>query len=219
MRPAAAAPTTAAGSGGASGAPVAAPTPGRGGEGLGAGDARPAPRVNLAVGMRIDASARERTGPGPDLTWRAHPLRQHPARSAVFGVVAAAVLAAAAAVGGPWGLVLAAAFMLMPGAPYLLPTTYRLDAEGVAMHNPFAADRKPWARFAAYREFPDAVQLLFDTSNPRGWLLRGHLLYFAGNRAEVMAAVRRHLAPGTGPGPARMPPPPAGAGLPGTPAR
>ncbi len=156
----------------------------------------------------------------PDgLTWHAHPLRQHPRRTGVFCAVAAAVLAAAAAAGGPWGLLLAAAFMLVPGAPYLFPTTYRLDAEGVAMHNPFAADRKAWKRFAGYREYPDAVQLLFDASNPRGWLLRGHLLYFAGNRAEVMSAVRRHLAPETAPAPARTPPPPAGGRPRGTPGR
>jgi hypothetical protein len=149
-------------------------------------------------------------GPTRSLTWRAHPLRQHPGRTAAFCLVAAGVLAAAAEAGGAWGFLLAAAFMALPGAPYLFPTTYRVDAEGVAMHNPFAADRKAWARFTGYREFPDAVQLLFDASNPRGWLLRGHLLYFGGNRDEVMAAVRRHLAaPATALDPAHRPPPPA----------
>jgi hypothetical protein len=154
-----------------------------------------------------------------DLTWRAHPLRQNPARSAAFCGIAAALLALAAWAGGLWGLVLAAAFTLLPGAPYLFPTTYRLDAEGVSMRNPFAADQKPWERFAAYRAYPDAVHLLFDPSTPRGWWLRGHLLYFAGNRAEVMAAVRRRVAPATDPAPARTPRPPAGGRPRGTPVR
>jgi hypothetical protein len=153
------------------------------------------------------------------VTWRAHPLAQQPARSAAFGVLAAAVWALAAWAWGPWGLLLVAAFTVLPGAAYLFPTTYRLDAAGVSLGNPFASDCRPWSRFVAYREYPDAVQLLFDDATARGWWLRGHLLYFNGNRGAVMAAVRRRLPAATGPAPARTPPPPVAGPPPGTPAR
>ncbi|HVB09448.1 MAG TPA: hypothetical protein VNM16_03665 [Bacillota bacterium] len=120
------------------------------------------------------------------------------------------MFAIAAWVGGLWGAVLAAAFLVLPAGPFLFPTIYGMDERGVALSNPLASDRKPWSRFVAYRQYPDAVQLLFDPSNPRGWWLTGHLLYFNGNRDLVMATVKRHLAPqATRPAPAHTPRPPA----------
>ena len=133
--------------------------------------------------------------PPPEvLEWRAWPLVNRPAASGtliifILAVSAYSVVSFGHAVYG----VIAMIVLFGAVADFLLPTGYRLDAEGVTVRLPFQTKRRKWDEFK-YLATGAKVMLLtnsadLDSRSAR----RGQLLRAPDNLDEVRAFVARHL--------------------------
>jgi len=131
------------------------------------------------------------------LVWDYHPFRHWQRRGRLFFALAAmaAIWVLAYLWLGPPGLLLSMAFTILPSAVQIFPTRYVLTERGVRLINWVSRDRQRWSAFESYVLYRDAVQLLFNQRSLRGWLLKGHLLFFAGNKDEVVELVNRFVRP------------------------
>lgn len=133
------------------------------------------------------------------LTWTAHPARRRPDQLAL---IAAVVLISAWVVlvtlRSPFLALLAAIFLVIATAPFLLPTHYRLDDTGVEQRRLGGGRRfRPWTELRRLQIGPGAA-LVSPFARP-SWMdrHRGVILYFDGLDAEgkagVIATLRQHL--------------------------
>ena len=131
-----------------------------------------------------------------DLRWTAHPARTRP--QDVF-LVAAVVL------GSAWlvmetlgsGLLagLAAVFLVVSVAPFLFPTHYVLDDDGVEQRRLWSRRRRAWSDLRRVQVGPGAA--LVSPFARRSWMdrHRGILLYLDGaDRERVLAVLHERIA-------------------------
>lgn len=151
------------------------------------------------AGDRLRTAARgERGGAVPGggeealLAWAVHPLRTFRRRSLFLLLLPVAWVAFLRA-GGPTALFLSVAFSLLAVSGYLLRTEYVLTREGVRVRNALTSEFRWWRDFACFREYPDAVQLLYRRRSLRDALLHGMVLFLAGNRDDVVAVVSQFV--------------------------
>lgn len=76
---------------------------------------------------------------------------------------------------------------------FLFPVHYRITDAGVEIRGVLLRDNKKWTRFERYFVYPDAVQLLVSQRSLRGRVVKGTLVYFRGNRDEILSVVREKL--------------------------
>jgi hypothetical protein len=130
-----------------------------------------------------------------EVRWTAHPARRRP--QDVF-LVAAVVLVSAWAVlialESAFLAALAAAILLLSVAPFLVPTHYRLDDDGVEERRLWSRKRRAWADLRRLQIGPGAA--LVSPFASRSWLdrHRGLLLYLDGaDRDRVVAILRERV--------------------------
>lgn len=136
----------------------------------------------------------------PFLVWRTHPFVEHPVRSAGLVAFLAALLFLTFTQYGPATSLLAAALLAASLAPYLFPTRYELNDEGVRQSMGLYRVHRRWEEFRNF--YWDDVGVKLSTFSRRSRLepYRGLFVRFAkdagtgGNREEVLAVVRRHIA-------------------------
>ena len=154
----------------------------------------PAPPVHLPRPVHV-GERQVSADPAPgELTWRAHPARER-IGAALLTLTAVAALSGLAALMMQsvwWGL-LAAVMLLVPLRSFFLPSRYRLDEHGIAVHRCGMVRRFRWK---------DVRRLLFDS---RGAFLsrrsrataldpyRGMHVLFSGNRQQVVACIRDYV--------------------------
>jgi pSer/pThr/pTyr-binding forkhead associated (FHA) protein len=92
-------------------------------------------------------------------------------------------------------LMMAVSMLVILGSvsAFLFPVHYKITDAGVEIRGVLLRDNKKWTRFERYVVYPDAVQLLVSQRSLRGRVVKGTLVYFSGNRDEVMSVVREKL--------------------------
>ena len=138
-------------------------------------------------------TARKKTP--PSLSWRAWPLVEYPARSALAAVMVAGT---AAAIYFVWDsalfAVLGAVVLALSLHGHLLPRRYRLDDDGVSVSAIRIKKHRPWDYFHSYYADRLGVMLSTFTYPSRLDSFRGVNLRFArGNRDDVVAFVAARL--------------------------
>jgi hypothetical protein len=130
-----------------------------------------------------------------EVVWTAHPARRRP--QDVF-LVAAVVLVSAWAVlvtlDSAFLAALAAVILVVAVAPFLFPTRYRLDDDGVEEHRLWTRKRRRWADLRRVQVGPGAA-LVSPFATP-SFLdrHRGVLMYLDGaDREQVVAVLKARI--------------------------
>lgn len=140
------------------------------------------------------------TQPDNTLTWRSHPVRQHPERLPTLILV---LFIGAACVwllfSRPLPVAVAVTLLLSSVSEYLIPTAYRLTAEGVTSRGPQGLLILSWQQTRRCLQSPSGLILTPLPTSSRLDRFRGVLLRYApdgepGDRASVLAAIL-HFAP------------------------
>ena len=135
-----------------------------------------------------------------DRRWISHPARRQPAQVAlVSSVVMLSAWTVLVTLGSAFLALLAVVLLVIAIAPFLFPTHHRVDDEGVEVRRLGARRHRPWPELRRV-QIGRGGALLSPFARP-SWLdrYRGLLLSFDGlaadDRAEVVAELRRRLAP------------------------
>jgi hypothetical protein len=133
-----------------------------------------------------------------NLRWTAHPARRRPAELALFLAVSCVTLAGIAQLFQSGFLVVLAGAMLVLGvAPFLFPTRYQIDEQGVRQTRLGHQRGRSWTDLRRL-EVGRSAALVSPFSRP-SWLdrHRGLILYFdGGDRDQVIAALRARIPGG-----------------------
>jgi hypothetical protein len=131
------------------------------------------------------------------LTWSVWPARERP-------IAAAVLLGASFVLGilveqGTHDRVLSVAaplFVLVSVSSFLLPTSYRLFAEGFEVRSLGMVRSRPWTEMRRFEA--DATGVFLSPFERKNWLdaYRGARLVFGGNRDQVVAFVEGKVAGG-----------------------
>jgi len=88
---------------------------------------------------------------GEELHWVTHPMMEFPLKAAVFWVVYLLVLLAVWASIHEWVFVVLSGLILMGSLRgFVLPTAYKINAEGIEIDRWFYKTRKKWGDFRSY---------------------------------------------------------------------
>jgi hypothetical protein len=121
--------------------------------------------------------------------WTAHPAKRRP-QDVMLAVCVIALTAWAVLVslGSPWLAVVAAVLLVVAIAPFLLPTHYQLDADGIAEQRLWMTRSRKWTELRRV-DVGRAAALVSPYAQKR-WLdrYRGITIYFDG--AERDAVIR-----------------------------
>ncbi len=131
------------------------------------------------------------------IVWTAHPARRRP-QDVMLALCVIALTAWAVLVGlrSAWLACAGAAMLVVAIAPFLLPTRYRLDADGIAERRLFVTRSRRWSELRRV-ELGRATALVSPYARPR-WLdrYRGLVLYLDGaDRDGVVRALREKIVP------------------------
>ncbi len=139
----------------------------------------------------------ERLAGAGDLTWSVWPARNRPIAAGVL-VVAAIVLGILVRQGTHDHVLSVAApmFVLASVSSFLLPTSYRLFAEGFEVRSLGMVRSRPWTEMRRFEA--DATGIFLSPFERKNWLdaYRGARLLYGGNRDQVVAFVQAKLAGG-----------------------
>ena len=130
-----------------------------------------------------------------EVRWTAHPARRRP--QDVFLVVAVVLVSAWAVLvtlESPWMALLAAVILLASVAPFLVPTHYVIDDDGVEERRLWTRKRRAWGDLRRLQVGPGAA--LVSPFARRNWLdrHRGVLLYLDGaDRERVVSLLRERI--------------------------
>jgi len=131
----------------------------------------------------------------PSLSWRAWPLAEYPARSALAAFAVAAAAAAIYFLGRSAVLAAVGALALLLSLHgHLLPRHYRLDDDGVSVSAIGIKKRRRWDYFHSY--YADRLGVMLSTFSYPSRLdsFRGvNLRFAAGDRDRVVAFVAARL--------------------------
>ncbi len=127
------------------------------------------------------------------IVWTDWPARRRPTRAILGALMILATVLVFSSVGLLYG-VISAFVLLTVSAEILLPTRFRLTADGVEAFNLFRHARRPWARFSGWREAQDGYFLAGQ--GPNGFLARRRSLWLPcpGITTEVEAVLETHLS-------------------------
>jgi len=129
------------------------------------------------------------------LEWRAHPARERlRATAAVVAFLGAALAIVWIALRDPFSVALALVLLAGTLAPWFLPTSFRVDAEGAAATRAGVSRRRRWEEVRSV--YVDARGVTLSPFARRSWLepYRAMRLLFAGNADAVIDALERRLS-------------------------
>ncbi len=130
------------------------------------------------------------------MEWTAHPARKRP-QDVMLAVCVVTLTAWAVLIGlgSPWLALVAACLLVVAIAPFLLPTRYRLDADGIAERRLWMTRSRRWADLRRI-DVGRGAALVSPYGQPR-WLdrYRGIIVYFDGaERDAVIRALEERIA-------------------------
>lgn len=149
--------------------------------------------------MRVSptqAEGQAASGISSELAWRSHPARRHPGRAAavvVFHLVLCGLLAQYTQSLG-FAVVLTLVLFISLSA-FFFPTRYHLSEQGIRVKTLITTFERPWSTYRSH--WPDKNGVLLSPFPGRSRLenFRGLFVRFEGNREEVLAFVKRFVAP------------------------
>lgn len=128
------------------------------------------------------------------LTWRVCPARERPLATALaLLVIAAACWLTVETMGDPWWAVLAAGFFLITLHRFLLPSEFRIDADGVTARSAFTSAKVRWSDVRRFQHDSQGGML---SSRRRPSILdsfQGVHIVFRGNRDEVVRRIESRM--------------------------
>jgi len=124
--------------------------------------------------------------------WRVHLLREQPGKSAVLGVMCAAVVVLIYFVFGQRVVftLLAVAILFGSLCDWLLPVKYRLTTRGASYNNVVFRKRIAWEEVRSVYVAESGLKLSPFSRRTRLDAFRGLVLRFAGNREAVIRIVK-----------------------------
>ena len=139
----------------------------------------------------------ERLAGAGELAWSVWPARHRPIAAGVL--VAAAIVLGILVRQGTNDRVLSVAapmFVLVSVSSFLLPTSYRLSAEGFEVRSLGMVRSRPWTEMRRFEA--DATGIFLSPFERKNWLdaYRGARLLYGGNRDQVVAFVQAKLPGG-----------------------
>jgi len=144
--------------------------------------------------MASDSPKEGRTTP-EEILWRAHPLKENVWRSLLLAAIMAVTCYGAWVwTGWPGMAVLAAVILAVSMAPFLFPTRYRMDGEGIEIVFLGVRTFRPWDELRNF--YPHDVGVHLSTFKRPNALdpFRGSFIRFApGNGEEVLTFLRAHI--------------------------
>ena len=140
----------------------------------------------------------ERSAGAGELIWSVWPARQRPVAAAIL--LGASVVLGVLVEQGTSDRVLAVAapmFVLVSVSSFLLPTSYRLHADGFEVRSLGMVRSRPWSEMRRFDA--DATGVFLSPFERKNWLdaYRGARLIFGGNRDQVVAFVEGKITGGT----------------------
>jgi hypothetical protein len=132
------------------------------------------------------------------LEWTSHPAKRRP-QDVMLAACVILLSAWAVLIGlqSAWLAVVAAILLVAAIAPFLLPTRYRIDGDGIAERRLWVTRTRRWTELQRL-DVGRAAALVSPYARPR-WLdrYRGLVIYFDGaERTAVVRALESRLAPG-----------------------
>lgn len=140
----------------------------------------------------------KRTAAAGELSWSVWPARERPIAAAVL--LGASIVLGVLVQQGTHDRVLSVAaplFVLVSLSSFLLPTSYRLSADGFEVRSLGMVRTRPWSEMRRFEA--DATGVFLSPFERKNWLdaYRGARLVFGGNRDQVVAFVEGKVAGGT----------------------
>ena len=129
------------------------------------------------------------------LVWTVHPIRSGGWRTAfLIAVWAATCLAVWTATKSVLYVVFAVVVIGAATRKFVLPTTYKMDKEGIEARSLFGANRRPWTRYRSFYADRNGVLLSPFSRANRLVSHRGLYVLFGDRRDEVIAFVSRRMS-------------------------
>lgn len=128
------------------------------------------------------------------LTWTVWPAAKRPAQAAGLAAMAALVAAfCSVSFGGiAYGMV-AFAVVLAAGAPFLFPSTYTIDDQGIRVRGILWRKSRTWDQLACHLRGPHFIAVSTQAEPTHRSISDGLILRLAENGDEVEAALSRHI--------------------------
>jgi hypothetical protein len=130
------------------------------------------------------------------IEWTAHPAKRRPQDVMLAAcIIALTAWAVLVSMHSGWLAVIAAVMLVVAVAPFLLPTHYKLDADGIAERRLFVSRSRRWTELRRVDVGPVAA-LVSPYARPQ-WLDRycGIVVYFDGaERERVISALTTRVA-------------------------
>ena len=123
-----------------------------------------------------------------EVIWRDWPAQRQRQRALIVAVLIV-LTSVSIAIIEPMIAAIGSIALLAAVSEVLLPTTYTLSPEGVAIDNLLKKRRHPWRHFRGWRPAPDAVILLGDGPAALIRRRRSLLLRCPDNTAQVIEAL------------------------------
>lgn len=132
--------------------------------------------------------------PSPLLTWRVHPAARRPVAAALAGLVILAFSIVAALTFGHWGWgLLSAGVLLISLNRFFLPSTFVIDASGIAATFPLGGRRLEWRTVRRFE--PGPYEVVLSMNIRRTWLNASREVHIplGGEKKRALELIRAHL--------------------------
>lgn len=129
-----------------------------------------------------------------DICWRVHPIRKYHQRTFLFFLVLVVTLGAIwVGTHSLFWIVFAALVLILAARQFFLPTSYKLDAEGVEIQFLFYRRYKPWKNLRSYYRDKNGVLLSPFPTRSRLENFRGMYLIFNDNADAVLEFIQDRI--------------------------
>jgi hypothetical protein len=145
--------------------------------------------------MAENGSQLDDGGNGKTISWRVHPIVERPGQGVLLiGIIIICTWAFWKGFGQFFGI-LSLVVLVLSMAPFFLPTSYRLDEDGIEITSLFFIRHfRPWSGFRNFYTHNVGVHLSTFIKPSRLDAFRGSFIRFApGNRRQVIAFLNEHI--------------------------
>jgi len=144
--------------------------------------------------MASEKATNNDSGP-EELEWRVHPLVENVWKSVLLVVIIITVsILAYQGTGWPGMGVIAILLLTVSMAPYIMPTSYRMDADGIEITFVGVKRFREWAEFRNYLPHHDGVHLsTFRKPNAMEAFRGSYIRFDPCNRDEVLEFLEKHI--------------------------
>jgi hypothetical protein len=143
------------------------------------------------------ASFTDEAGP-EEIRWRVHPLTENAWKSLLLWLIIAATgIGAYQWTGWPGMGAIAVVLLVVSMAPYIFPTNYLMDVDGIEITFIGVKRFREWTEFRNFLPHKDGVHLsTFKRPNAMEAFRGSYIRFKPGNREEVLRFLEKHIKKG-----------------------